>query len=367
MTLFFRLLAGVPTAGLETGDQVRDDLAFVEPLRRAFYGEEPKRSYFSSCSNGGRQALMEAQRYPADYDGIIAGAPAAHFTRITAAFDWDLQAMAVDPASHIPPRKMPAIEAAALAACDALDGVKDGVIDDPNRCTFSPAVLRCTGPESDSCLTEPQIARSDSMRAPNLRGEPVFPGRRRVLKPGRVDGLGGWPRPRQTEPAVAFASQAGLTCCIGPRLQLPDLQSTATCVSGICCYQSDLSAFKRRGGKLILYHGWSDAALPPMGTVSNTKRHRENELKCDGFRSSLHDARCATLRPGRKRVGNMPAKQGSARERVSALERWWRTASRRGAIIATKYKTNGLPASGVLRVRWPVSANRAVQGKRQHG
>src|SRR5580704_5810260 len=90
----------------------------------AFYGEDVRHSYFSSCSNGGRQALMEAQRYPADYDGIIAGAPAAAFTHIIASFTWNLQAAEVDPATYIPANKYTAIEAAVVAACDARDGVK---------------------------------------------------------------------------------------------------------------------------------------------------------------------------------------------------------------------------------------------------
>ena len=102
----------------------------------AFYGNGPKRSYFASCSNGGRQALMEAQRYPNDYDGLIAGAPANQFTHILTGFAWNLQATLNDPASYIPASKMKAIEAAALAACDARDGVSDGLLEDPRRCRF---------------------------------------------------------------------------------------------------------------------------------------------------------------------------------------------------------------------------------------
>src|SRR5262249_40538019 len=89
---------------------------------QAFYGAKAKRSYFGSCSTGGRQALMEAQRYPDDYDGIIAGAPANYWTHLLAAGVWDLQATQSDPASYIPPAKIPAISAAVLKACDAQDG-----------------------------------------------------------------------------------------------------------------------------------------------------------------------------------------------------------------------------------------------------
>ena len=109
----------------------------AKAILKAFYADPVKRSYFSSCSNGGRQALMEAQRYPGDYDGIIAGAPAYYWTHLLTAALWDMTATLNDPASYIPSSKLPAIEGAALDACDALDGVKDGVIDDPTRCHLS--------------------------------------------------------------------------------------------------------------------------------------------------------------------------------------------------------------------------------------
>ena len=127
---------------------------------RAFYGEGPRRSYFSSCSNGGRQALMEAQRFPADYDGIIAGAPANFWTHLLIGAAWDVKATLTQPGAYISAVKLPAIEKAALAACDALDGVKDGVIEDPTRCHFDPDTLLCKGPESDACLTAPQLSEN---------------------------------------------------------------------------------------------------------------------------------------------------------------------------------------------------------------
>ena len=110
----------------------------------AFYSKQPT-SYFSSCSNGGRQALMEAQRYPADYAGIVAGDPAWYATHLAAAQIWNQQAINASQDSYVPVSKIPAITAAVLDKCDALDGVKDGVIDDPRKCHFDPAVLLCKG------------------------------------------------------------------------------------------------------------------------------------------------------------------------------------------------------------------------------
>src|SRR5690348_3330611 len=120
---------------------IHETAAKAKVIIHAFYGEAPRRSYFSSCSNGGRQALMEAQRFPDDYDGIIAGAPANFWTHLLTQAGWDIQATMQDPAAYIPAAKLPAIEAAVLAACDALDGVKDGVLEDPAKCHFDPSQL----------------------------------------------------------------------------------------------------------------------------------------------------------------------------------------------------------------------------------
>ncbi|MBZ5525847.1 MAG: tannase/feruloyl esterase family alpha/beta hydrolase, partial [Acidobacteriia bacterium] len=102
----------------------------AKAIIHAFYGDLPRKSYFASCSNGGREALMEAQRFPEDYDGIVAGAPANDWTHLLVAGVWDLQAMH-DSASYIPASRIPAISAAVLAACDAQDGVSDGIVNDP--------------------------------------------------------------------------------------------------------------------------------------------------------------------------------------------------------------------------------------------
>src|SRR5947199_4293513 len=104
----------------------------AKTLIKAFYGNAPTYSYFHGCSNGGRQALMEAQRFPADYDGILAGAPANYWTHLLAQAVWEMQATEGEPATYIPATKLPAIEAATLTQCDAADGVQDEVVDDPS-------------------------------------------------------------------------------------------------------------------------------------------------------------------------------------------------------------------------------------------
>ena len=130
----------------------------AKAIVRAFYGQGPKHSYFSSCSNGGRQALMEAQRYPEDYDGIVAGAPAYDWTHLLATSVWNMQTLLGKQESYIPANKLPFIQSAALAACDALDGLKDGTIDNPSHCRLDPSVLQCQGTQTTNCLTIPQVA-----------------------------------------------------------------------------------------------------------------------------------------------------------------------------------------------------------------
>ena len=244
----------------------------------AFYGDGPRRSYFNSCSNGGRQALIEAQRYPADYDGIIAGAPANYWTHLLTAAIFDMQATAADTAAYIPATKLKAIEAAALAACDSLDGVKDGVIENPAQCHFDPSVLLCKTAESDGCLTAPQLAALKKIYAgaKNSRGEPILPG----FSPGGEAEQGGWAAwITGAAPGQSLQMAFGVnffkyivygdpawdykTSTVDHNVKLADDEA-----AGIFnATDPDLGKFKDRGGKLILYHGWSDAAIPALNTI----------------------------------------------------------------------------------------------------
>ena len=130
----------------------------AKAILAAFYGRSPRLSYWNGCSAGGKQALQEAQRYPQDFDGIVAGSPAANWTGRAAQSIWVAQAVHGLKASYIPPEKYPAIHAAVLAACDQIDGVKDGVIENPQACHFDPVVLQCTGGDNQNCLTAAQVA-----------------------------------------------------------------------------------------------------------------------------------------------------------------------------------------------------------------
>src|SRR5262249_13225224 len=144
----------------------------------AYYGRQPQHSYFAACSNGGRQALMEAQRYPEDYDGILAGAPANSWTHLLTNALANSQALAAEGA-YIPASKLPAIAQAVNAACDAQDGVADGVLNDPRQCHLSlSSVLQCKDGDSNQCLTTAQVATLQKLYegAHGADGRLIFPG-----------------------------------------------------------------------------------------------------------------------------------------------------------------------------------------------
>jgi hypothetical protein len=248
----------------------------------AFYGKQPEHAYFSSCSNGGRQALMEAQRFPADYDGIIAGAPANYWTHLLTAAIWDVQATMKEPESYIPPAKIPALEAAVLTACDAQDGVTDGVIENPMQCHFDPSVLLCKDAETNACFTAPQIAALNKIYSgpKNAKGDSVFPGY-------SVGGEGGagwpvWITGSKPGSALMFAFGTQFfsnmlynsaawdwkTFAVDKDMKTAD-EKLASVMNAT---DPDLKKFKARGGKLILYHGWSDPAIPPVNAVRYYER-----------------------------------------------------------------------------------------------
>jgi Tannase and feruloyl esterase len=321
---------------------------------RAFYDEDIRHSYFSSCSNGGRQALMEAQRFPADYDGIIAGAPAASFTHIVASFNWDLQAAEVNPASYIPATKYAAIDAAVVAACDARDGVKDGVIDDPTKCDFKPATVLCSEAESDTCLTQPQVTALEKIYAGprNSQGEQVYPG----FLPGGQSGPGGWglwvsgAAPGKSL-QYAFGTQGGANLIYqnaawdfrAYNLD-QDVKVADDAMGGrLNAVDPNLKGLRDRGGKLILYHGWSDSALAPMATVN----YYQSVVSKMGQKQAAEFVRLYMV-PGMQHCGGGPGPDSfgatpggpandSKHSMSAALEAWVETGVAPGKIIASKY------------------------------
>jgi feruloyl esterase len=332
----------------------------------AFYGNRARHSYFSSCSNGGREALMEAQRFPEDYDGILAGAPANYWTHLLSVAGSE-DVFLNDPAGRIPPSKLPAIQAAVLAACDAQDGVKDGVLNDPASCRFDPTELLCKGADSDSCLTAPQTASLQKLyQGPHdSSGKLVFPGH----MPGAEAAPGSWAlwitgaRPAASLEygfGTGFFSNMVLdnaswdyrTFQLDHDLKLADDKLARTLNST----DPDLKRFKDRGGKLVIYHGWNDPAISPLNSIDylHSVQAKMGAKQTDSFvrlylvPGMLH---CAGG-PGPDSFGQNGLDSAEPDHSVSkALERWVENRQAPGSIIATRFKTDGNPASGVERTR----------------
>ena len=242
----------------------------AKTIIRSFYGHGPKTSYFEGYSNGGREGLMEAERFPEDYQGILVGAPPISATRMLA---MGLYITRVEPPAYIPASKLPAISGAVLAACDALDGISDGILNDPRRCHFEPSILLCRGAESDSCLTAPQVAQLKRIYAGlrNSKGEQLYPG----FLPGCEEGDGGWENWITGDgPGQGQISILGLnyfrdlvfekpgwdfrTVSVEKAIEMSDRKTSRI----IDATDPDLRRFKASGGKLVVYAGWSDPVVP---------------------------------------------------------------------------------------------------------
>jgi feruloyl esterase len=334
-------------------------------LAAAFYGRPVAHAYFNGCSNGGRQALMEAQRFPEDYDGIIAGAPANDFTHLLAQAIFNRQATEFDPAGYIPAAKVPAIEVATLAQCDSKDGVEDGVVDDPTACVFRPASLLCKGAESDACLTAPQVAAIQKLYAGPRGAVPVHPG----LVAGGATGPGSWPLwVTGPEPGKSLIGTFGTQFFRNMVFEDPawdfrnfQLERDTRVVDAklartLNATDPDLSAFRKRGGKLVIWHGWSDPAISPLNAIRyyDSVRAKMGAGETDAFVRlfMLPGVQHCDGGPGPTGFNGANALKRDAEHDVNvALERWVEEGVAPSRIVAAKYKTSAEPASGVARTR----------------
>jgi feruloyl esterase len=300
------LRQGYAAIGGDTGHQTADsnDLTFVvgHPQRMADWGtrsihaitvpgkqivaalggQPASRAYFYGCSTGGHQAYAEVQRYPGDFDGVIAGAPGNDRVRLNVGFLWQFvtnRERGRNDQLILPAAKLPMVTRAAVTACDARDGVTDGVVDDPRDCRWDPAALECRGPDASHCLTAPQL---DALRrmyagARNPRtGEQLYPG-------WPMSSETGWPQYwGRAEPARAdfwrhwvFGDPAWdwWTFDFDRDVQRADAAVGRT----IDHTSPDIDAFRARGGKLIVYQGWQDPVVSALGTVAYYERVRERQ------------------------------------------------------------------------------------------
>lgn len=235
----------------------------------AYYEAAPDAAFFVGCSTGGRQALSEAQRYPEDYDGIVAGAPANHVTNLQAAQLWTglVGHRTLDAA--LGAAELALVNEAALAACDTRDGVADGVIENPRQCDFDPASLICTASSDQACLSPAQAETMQRIYAgPRARdGASLFPGLARGSELGWESFIG-------PEPFALGVDTYRVLVFGDPDWRYDDFDierdiATAQARIGPIMNSTDpdLEPFFARGGKLLLYHGWNDPGISPFNTI----------------------------------------------------------------------------------------------------
>ena len=249
----------------------------AKSLVRAYYGRTPAHAYFTGCSTGGQQALTEAQRFPEDYDGIVAGAPGNNRVRLNVGFLWSWLAAHRDGTESLPPSKLPLLNRAVVAACDGLDGIKDGVIDDPCACRFDPETLLCKGTDTSACLTAAEVASAraiyDGARNPRT-GEKLFAGWARGSESsGAPPSTGGWSAYFVGQPEPARADFWRLWVFGNPAWDPrtfnfdTDVLTADRKMAAVVANNPDLTPFQKHGGKLLMYHGWADPVVPPEDGV----------------------------------------------------------------------------------------------------
>nr|WP_275405031.1 tannase/feruloyl esterase family alpha/beta hydrolase [Crenobacter caeni] len=265
--------------------------AAAKAIIDSFYGRKPQRSYYQGCSNGGRQALQEAQRFPTDFDGVIAGSPAAIQAPLNGEYEvWNARANRSENGSPIlTAAELPFLHRAVMEQCDAVDGLRDGQITDPRACHFQPEVLLCpsgANPEAKpgSCLTRAQLDVVNKLYGGprDESGRLLYPGYQAF---GSELGWLGWVVPFGGGAAPATTITSGIAngylkflafettppadfTYLDWRFDAAGFDRLRPMGETYNATNPDLAPFSARGGKLILYAGWADPAIPPFGTVA---------------------------------------------------------------------------------------------------
>jgi len=240
-------------------------------LINAYYGRNARLSYWNGCSTGGRQGLKEAQRFPDDFDGILAGAPANYETHLHA---WTVEigmAVVKDDKNILPASTYPVINKAVLAACDSLDGIKDGLLNDPRKCHFDPSALLCANGQTENCLNADQVAAVKKIYAPakTRKGELIFPSYQPGSEMAWGTLLGGNAPAQLGQDTFMYLTYAD------PKwdwhtfdLDRDTAEADRKDDGVIDAIDPDLSKFKAHGGKLLMYHGWNDTAIAPENSIN---------------------------------------------------------------------------------------------------
>ena len=276
------VLIGHPEKWRDWGSRSTHEMTMAaKQIVRAYYGAQPRLSYFVGCSTGGQQALLEAQRYPDDYDGILAGAPANNRTRLHMGFIWDLAAAEEKPGSYIPSAKLPLLSDAVLKACVAQKAVaSDKFLSNPSECRWDPQVLLCKSADAPDCLTAEQVTT-----ARKLYGGPGNPITHEAIYPGLTRGSEfDWNSMTPQGAPPRYNSLFKWTFGADWNWKTFDFNHDVTAVdaklaSALNATDPDLHTFKAHGRKLIVYHGWADVVVPSLESINYYRNVETAQLK----------------------------------------------------------------------------------------
>jgi feruloyl esterase len=322
----------------------------AKAIIEAYKGTPARYSYFQGCSDGGREALMEAQRYPDDFNGIVVGDPANRWTHLLAGAAWNYQALTATPGSWLSPQKLKLVEAEALKQC----GDNDGVIEDPLACHFRTQALRCAGADAPDCLSGDQLTALNKIYdgPVDATGRTVMAG----FSPGGEGEKNGWsswitgPTPDVKGALIyQFASNFFGDVVKGdPAYDLErlnfgvDVAVADTRYGPIFnSYATDLSAFRAHGGKLIQYHGWADPAIPALDSVDYFRLVQAKMGDTSGFYRLF-------MVPGMLHCGGGPGPNVIAT--LPAITAWVEDNKAPDMLVATKFHGDD-PTQPVERTR----------------
>ena len=304
----------------------------------AFYGVPPTQSYWNGCSAGGRQAMMEAQRFPADFDGVIAGAPGLDWTGRASQAVRVAKALEATPGARLLQSHRALLHSAVVAACDAKDGVKDGLIDNPRRCDFDPGVLLCKGAESSACLTQAQVATARSIysAAVNRKTKRELTG----LEPGSELGWTdlGWTASARSTGLdqfryIVYGDSSWTVNAFDADVDIERAEDADH--NTINAMNVNLRPFIDRGGKLIQYHGWNDPQISPG---SSTQYYERVVAELGGANKVAGSYRLFMV----PAMGHCGGGEGpNTFDMVAAIERWVERGTAPEQILAS-HATNGI-------------------------
>lgn len=335
-------------------------------LVAAYYGHAPKHSYFVGCSGGGRQGLIEASRFPKDYDGILAGAPAANFTDIAMSQIWIMQAQ-LAPGAQIRPDQTHFLQNEVLKQCDALDGRVDGIVEDPRQCKLDTSRLACATSSSPQCFTPPQITALNRIYAGprNASGQLVGPAylpsgsevgdeRYRLGWDSFIFGTAERPPTNGIFPhnllqnfvAEPFADVQNFDFATDPARLKAALASDIDA-------SPDLHRYFAHGGKLLLWHGWADGVVPPSATLTyyHAVLHSSRRASTSSRLFMVAGVQHCGGGPGPGMFGQdgaPPSGETPDQNMVAALQAWVETGRDPDSIVGQKTSlaamTGGAPA-----------------------